>query len=99
MDGTIYLKSDNSLKKILYDHEFEDGSSVFVVDQSGTIIYHPDQNRVNESIGDHPIVQNLMQGKSGESQVINRIDTSIFLVTLTWITLAGGSLFRRLQLL
>ena len=78
VDGTIYLKSDNALKKILYDHGFEDGSSVFVVDQAGTIIYHSDQNRVNESIGDHPLVQNLMQGKSGASQIINRMGVEYF---------------------
>jgi diguanylate cyclase (GGDEF)-like protein len=78
VDGTVYLKSNNSLKEILYDHQFVDGSSVFVVDQSGKIIYHPDPNRINESIADHPVVQQLMQGKSGASQIINRQETEYF---------------------
>ena len=78
VDGTIYLEMDNSLKYTLYDHQFVNGSTVFVVDQSGRIIYHPDSTRINESIADHPIVQQLMQGKSGASQIINRMDTEYF---------------------
>ena len=78
VDGTVYLETENSLKSILYDHQFVNGSTVFVVDQSGRIIYHPNPNRINELIADHPIVQQLMQGKSGASQIINRMDTEYF---------------------
>ena len=41
VDGTVYLETENSLKSILYDHQFANGSTVFVVDQAGRIIYHP----------------------------------------------------------
>ena len=78
VDGTVYLETENSLKSILYDHQFANGSTVFVVDQAGRIIYHPNPNRINESIADHPIVQQLMQGKSGESQIINRTGTEYY---------------------
>ncbi len=78
VDGTIYLESGNSLRNILYDHNFEDGSSVFVVDKSGTIIYHQDESRINESIEDHPLVQNLINGKNGASQIINRMGIEYF---------------------
>jgi len=78
VDGTVYLETENSLKSILYDHQFANGSTVFVVDQAGRIIYHPNPNRINESIADHPIVQQLMQGKSGASQIINRMDTEYY---------------------
>ncbi|HHY72137.1 MAG TPA: GGDEF domain-containing protein [Bacillus bacterium] len=71
IDGTIYLQSDNSLKRILEQHEFLDESSVFVVDRSGQIIYHPDSSRINESLANHPLVKNVMQGKSGSAQIIN----------------------------
>lgn len=71
VDGTIYLESNNSLKGILNSHEFKNQSSVFVVDRSGSIIYHPDPSRINESIADHPLVQNVMQGKNGAAQIIN----------------------------
>ena len=65
-------------KYILYDPQIVNGSTVFVVDQSGRIIYHPNPNRINELIADHPIVQQLMQGKSGASQIINRMGTEYF---------------------
>ena len=71
VDGTVYLESDSSLKKMLNNHKFMDGSSVFVVDQSGKIIYHPDSSRINESLKDHPLVQSIIQGKSGSSKIIN----------------------------
>lgn len=78
VDGTIYLESNNSLKRLINQHEFLDDSSVFVVDRSGTIIYHPDPNRINESIADHPLVQNIMKGKSGSAQIINNRGTEYF---------------------
>lgn len=78
VDVTIYLESDNSLKKLLNQHEFLDESSVFVVDRSGTIIYHPDPTRINEPIADHPLVQNIMKGKSGSAQIINNRGTKYF---------------------
>ncbi|WP_071393454.1 sensor domain-containing diguanylate cyclase [Bacillus tuaregi] len=71
VDGTIYLESDSSLKRILNHHEFHDESSVFVVDCSGTIIYHPDVSRVNDSVANHPLVKEVLQGKSGSAEIIN----------------------------
>ncbi|WP_077210904.1 sensor domain-containing diguanylate cyclase [Bacillus dakarensis] len=71
VDGTIYLESNNSLREILNSHELKSQSSVIVVDRLGSIIYHPDPSRINESIADHPLVQNVMGGKNGAAQIIN----------------------------
>src|SRR3954452_5957354 len=71
VDGTVYLESDSLLNRILKDHKFMDGSYVFVVDQSGQIIYHPDSSRINESITDLPIVQSLIHGENGSFKIIN----------------------------
>ncbi|WP_394235049.1 diguanylate cyclase [Niallia oryzisoli] len=71
VDGTIYLESDSSLKRILNQHVFHDESSVFVVDRSGKIIYHPDSSRINESVADHPLVKKVIEGKSGSGEIIN----------------------------
>ena len=78
VSGTIYLVSESSLKKLLSQHEFLNESSVFVVDRTGKIIYHPDLNRINESVADHPLIQNVIQGKSGSSQIINNRGTEYF---------------------
>lgn len=78
IDGTVYLDSDGSLGKLLGSQVFEDGSSVFVVDRSGRIIYHPDSSRINESVSDHPLIQNVMQGKNGSAQIVNSRGTEYF---------------------
>lgn len=69
--GTMYLESDSSLNSLLSQHEFLNESSVFVVDRTGRIIYHPDSSRVNESVADNSLIQRVMQGKNGFSQIIN----------------------------
>ena len=46
LNGTIYLQEDNFIQNILAEHFSEDGSYVFVVDEEGTLIYHPDKNRI-----------------------------------------------------
>jgi diguanylate cyclase (GGDEF)-like protein len=71
VDGTIYLESENSLKTLINKHLFLDGTSVFVVDKTGKIIYHPDSNRINESVAENPLIANLMEGNNGSAQIIN----------------------------
>lgn len=69
IDGTIYLEKDNALKNLMKKHMFNDGTAVFVVDQSGRIIYHPDSSRINESLANHPLVAKVMTGKNGAEQI------------------------------
>ncbi|WP_017753967.1 sensor domain-containing diguanylate cyclase [Calidifontibacillus oryziterrae] len=69
VDGTIYLESNNSMKRLLEQHEFLDETSVFVVDHSGRIIYHPDSTRINQSAADHPLVQRVIEGRNGSEQI------------------------------
>lgn len=78
VDGTLYLEEDNSLSRVLHHHEFLDESSVFVVDRNGRIIFHPDKSRINESIADHPLVQDVIKGKNGTAQIINNRGVEYF---------------------
>lgn len=78
VDGTIYLESDSSLSRLLNNHHFLDKSSVFVVDNTGRIIYHPDKNRINESIADHPLVQNVLKGNNGSAEIMNNKGVEYF---------------------
>lgn len=71
IDGTVYLESESSISKLFSYQNFDNGSSVFVVDSSGRIIYHPDSTRIYESIADHPLVKNVIEGNHGSSQIIN----------------------------
>ena len=78
VDGTIYLESDSSLKRILNQHDLSNNSVVFVVDRKGQIIYHPDSSFINQSVTDQADVQNVMQGQSGSAKILSRNGDEFF---------------------
>ncbi|GMX61931.1 sensor domain-containing diguanylate cyclase [Paenibacillus elgii] len=67
--STLYLKE--ILGEILGEHFYKDGSYVYVVDEDGRIIYHPNQDRVNEHVPQNPVVQQLMKKESGSARIKN----------------------------
>ncbi len=69
--GTLYLKEANVLNELLGEHFYQDGSYVYVVDSDGRIIYHQDAGRINDTVKENDVVQQLAQGKSGMGRVIN----------------------------
>lgn len=69
--GTVYLKEENILQQVLGEHFYKDGSYVYVVDNSGRIIYHQDPRRVNDIVLENAVVQQLKAGKSGAMEVVN----------------------------
>lgn len=69
--GTIYLESQNIIKNIMKNHQYEDGSYVYVVDQKGRIIFHPDANRINDNVMENKIVEKVLTGESGSAQTVN----------------------------
>lgn len=74
LNGTIYLQEDNFIQNILSEHYSQDGSYVYVVDKEGTLLYHPDKNRIGENVKNNLVVQQLIEGKSGAQQVTNTQD-------------------------
>ncbi|WP_391121959.1 sensor domain-containing diguanylate cyclase [Psychrobacillus sp. L3] len=71
LNGTIYLEEENFIKDILAKHFSEDGSYVFVVDKEGTLIYHPDINRIGENVRKNKVVHDLMKKQSGAREIFN----------------------------
>ncbi len=69
--GSLYLKEENILYKLLGQHFYQDGSYVYVVDRDGRIIYHQMQDRVNELVPENEVVQQLMQQASGSARITN----------------------------
>ncbi|WP_313890848.1 sensor domain-containing diguanylate cyclase [Psychrobacillus sp.] len=84
LNGTIYLQEDNFIRNILAEHFAEDGSYVYVVDKNGTLIYHPDGERIGESVKGNKVVQQLMQKKSGILEFKN-LSSNHFLAGYTYI--------------
>ncbi|MBD7944305.1 GGDEF domain-containing protein [Psychrobacillus sp. Sa2BUA9] len=71
LNGTIYLEEDNFIRNILAEHYSKDGSYVYVVDHSGTLIYHPDEERIGEVVKSNEVVEKLIKGNSGSSLTEN----------------------------
>ncbi|WP_017756400.1 sensor domain-containing diguanylate cyclase [Calidifontibacillus oryziterrae] len=69
--GTINLEGENVIKNTLDKHQYANGSYVYVVDQKGRIIFHPDPSRINDIVTKNEAVRNVLQGKSGSAQVVN----------------------------
>lgn len=63
--GTIYLHESNALRSALGDHFYKDGSYLYVVDQTGTVIYHPLLKQVGTSKLDNWSVQAALRGERG----------------------------------
>jgi diguanylate cyclase (GGDEF)-like protein len=69
--GTIYLEEANALNRMLNQHFFSNGSYVFVVDRTGDLIFHPDKNRLGESVIKNEAVQLALSGQSSSAKVLN----------------------------
>ncbi|WP_159887229.1 sensor domain-containing diguanylate cyclase [Paenibacillus puerhi] len=70
--GSIYLQESNVLNSILGTRTTNrSGTYVYVVDQSGNLIYHPDTARLGVDVSENKVVQKLKQGMHGSEDVIN----------------------------
>lgn len=78
MNGTIYIYESNFLHTILGEHTYKDGSYVYVVDSTGTIIYHQNTERVGDDVSSNEVVKELMSGKSGAQPVTNTLGEKMF---------------------
>lgn len=75
--GSLYLEEVNILHELLGEHFYEDGSNVYVVNQSGQIIYHHDSKRILDSVKNNKVVQDVLKGENGASQVVNTKGTDM----------------------
>lgn len=70
--GTIYLQENNVLNMIFASNNLEYSRSYFyVVGSNGQMMFQPDKSLVGKDVSQNPIVQKLLQGKSGQEQVVN----------------------------
>lgn len=69
--GVIFMKTDNVLKCIFSNHQYENPSYVYVVDQQGRLIYHPEENRLEEDVSKNEVVQKVLEKKDGSQVVVN----------------------------
>ena len=82
--GTIYLQEENTLQEVLGTHFANDGSYLWVVDEKGSIIYHPSEERVGDTVKENPITQKVLRGKSGSQRVTNTLGQD-FIASYTYL--------------
>jgi diguanylate cyclase (GGDEF)-like protein len=70
--GTVYLRENNILENVLGKHP-NDSSYVYVVDEDGNLIYHPDSKRIGENVYVNKVVMKVLGGENGEGEVINTL--------------------------
>lgn len=63
--GTIYLKTENLLSKILGQHYYQNGSYVYVVDEHKQILYHPVSSRIGTYVSDNTGIDEMISHKEG----------------------------------
>jgi diguanylate cyclase (GGDEF)-like protein len=76
--GTLYLNDDNALSRLLGDHYYQNGSYVYVVDSQGRILYHPQKDRINEIVTTNEVINNVIVGINGSSEVTNSKGDTFF---------------------
>lgn len=69
--GSIYLKQESMLDKLLGEHFYEDGSYLYVVDKTKRIIYHPQSQRVGDTVTGNQAIDLAISGHSGRIAVTN----------------------------
>ncbi|WP_199484590.1 sensor domain-containing diguanylate cyclase [Peribacillus glennii] len=77
--GTIYLEEENVLSQMLSEHFYGNGSFVYVTDQNGNIIFHPNKTRINTSALSNNTVKKVLSGKNGSQQVRNSKGKDFFM--------------------
>lgn len=70
--GTLYLQENNILNMIFGSTTRDDtGSYFYIVGSDGHLLYHPDKERIGEDVTANKVVHKLIQGKSGQEEVVN----------------------------
>lgn len=69
--GAIYLMENNQLSEVLGAHFYEDDSYVYVVDEKGSIIYHPNREQVNQAVVHPFFMDEKISRGSGSQQFVH----------------------------
>lgn len=74
VSGSIYLYDSNIFESILGEHPYGNGSYVYVVDNKGKIIYHPNKASLGADASKSEVVVQLLKEKRGALEAVNAFD-------------------------
>jgi len=66
--GTVRLDQENALHTLVDQHIRHDGAYVYLVDKTRRVLYHPRPDNIGVIVGNDPIVDAVLQKKSGSVQ-------------------------------
>lgn len=69
--GDIYLNQNNNLQHLLGDHDYKDGSYLYVVDQKKRLLHHHNPERIGEKITNNPAINAVIAGQNGSLLLTN----------------------------
>ncbi len=69
--GTVRLDQENALHSLVDQHVRHDGAYVYLVDKTRRVLYHPQPENIGVTVGDNPIVDAVLQSKSGTLRARN----------------------------
>ena len=70
--ASIHLRDPNVLHSLLGTHPYDDGSYLYVVSRNGTVLYHPEPDRVGQPATRNAAVEALSAGRTGAVHSRNR---------------------------
>ncbi|GAA5233331.1 sensor domain-containing diguanylate cyclase [Verticiella sediminum] len=77
VSGSLYLHRDGLLSSLLGEHDFMDGSYLYVVDDEGRVLYHQDRAWVGALREGDPAVAAVRAGRSGAMRLTNANDVPV----------------------
>lgn len=86
--GVINLQDRNVLQCIFGRHKYGDDTYVYVVDRKGSLIFHPEEERLGEDVSSNIAVQKVMNGESG-SEIITNSKGHEFFASFTTLESTG----------
>ncbi|KAA8756194.1 sensor domain-containing diguanylate cyclase [Paenibacillus xylanexedens] len=70
--GNIFLQENNILSLSFGSQlKTSNGSYFFIVDKKGTLLFHPNTNRIGENVSENEVVQKLLANENGKEQYKN----------------------------
>lgn len=88
--GTIYLRQKSILHNLIGVHFYRDESYIYIVDSERVIIYHPDQDRIGETVGVMLLLIKLSVARMGVQLLLTLLELKCSLVTHLLNLLGGG---------
>lgn len=68
--GTLYLKADGGVSRLFGQQYFRNETYVYVVDSSRRLIYHPQPERIGQTVLGNPAIDAVLDGHSGDRKSV-----------------------------